>query len=181
VSRTRCCRTSNPVVDRGRSDIEFKRQGFHTVCLNEAREFGFPSVPDHSAHPAGPFTCLVSYPRVQRSPRAADRPRTPTQMTLEVSRGRPNYTARKIPETPDSHERSCRPCRSTRRNSRFARRDLWCNPPHHDPEVAQVGRVGASPWTWTGREMAGDGGYTKRNEKIRERREVAELKRLFAL
>ncbi len=30
-------------------------------------------------------------------------------------------------------------------------------------------------------EMAGDGGYTKWNEKIRELREVAELKRLFAL
>ena len=30
-------------------------------------------------------------------------------------------------------------------------------------------------------EMAGDGGYTKWNEKIRERREVAELKRLFTL
>ena len=30
-------------------------------------------------------------------------------------------------------------------------------------------------------EMAGDGGYTEWNDKIRERREVAELKRLFAL
>jgi hypothetical protein len=30
-------------------------------------------------------------------------------------------------------------------------------------------------------EMAGEGGYTKWNEKIRERRDVAELKRLFTL
>jgi len=41
VNWARSGRTSDPVVDCGWADVELKREGFHTVGVNEACEFGF--------------------------------------------------------------------------------------------------------------------------------------------
>jgi len=50
VNWARSGRTSDPVIDRGWADVELKREGFHTVGVNEACEFGFPTSPDFPVH-----------------------------------------------------------------------------------------------------------------------------------
>jgi hypothetical protein len=59
VRRSRSGNASNPVVDRGVTDVEVHREGLHAVGLNEACEFGFPTSPDDPAHRLPPV--LVWY------------------------------------------------------------------------------------------------------------------------
>lgn len=55
VSWPRSSSASDPVVDRGRTDVEFYRQGCNAVGLNEACEFGFPTSLDDQAHRPAPL------------------------------------------------------------------------------------------------------------------------------